>query len=242
LKYMFGGDATLPMTITTAGGGGLSAAAQHSQSLEALLCHIPGLKVVMPSNPCVRQLRGVHPLIIGPRYVRVYPCVAKKNRACVDLTLYGLATHVRHTAPCICRYVRAGMYARTSPSAAPATPPRVAPLRYRPLRLAGGPLGLLPTQKRPTASCLSGSPSSQLCSPHLRSENPGKVRSCPLGQPSMFPCAFFTSITLPTPVAKLGNLRGPSPRARAATSGPTGFLDGSCRRHVQRFSTLLRSC
>ena len=51
LKYMFGGDATLPMTITTAGGGGLSAAAQHSQSLEALLCHIPGLKVVMPSNP-----------------------------------------------------------------------------------------------------------------------------------------------------------------------------------------------
>jgi pyruvate dehydrogenase E1 component beta subunit len=51
LKYMFGGEPTLPMTITTAGGGGLSAAAQHSQSLEALLCHIPGLKVVYPSNP-----------------------------------------------------------------------------------------------------------------------------------------------------------------------------------------------
>jgi len=51
LKYMFGGDAVLPLTITTAGGGGLSAAAQHSQSLEALLCHIPGLKVVHPSNP-----------------------------------------------------------------------------------------------------------------------------------------------------------------------------------------------
>jgi len=51
LKYMFGGEAVLPLTITTAGGGGLSAAAQHSQSLEALLCHIPGLKVVMPSNP-----------------------------------------------------------------------------------------------------------------------------------------------------------------------------------------------
>ena len=42
--------ATLPLTITTAGGGGLSAAAQHSQSLEAILCHIPGLKVVYPSN------------------------------------------------------------------------------------------------------------------------------------------------------------------------------------------------
>ncbi len=51
VKYMFGGSATVPMTITTGGGGGLSAAAQHSQSLEALICHIPGLKVVYPSNP-----------------------------------------------------------------------------------------------------------------------------------------------------------------------------------------------
>ena len=51
MKYMFGGSATVPLTITTGGGGGLSAAAQHSQSLEALICHIPGLKVVMPSNP-----------------------------------------------------------------------------------------------------------------------------------------------------------------------------------------------
>jgi pyruvate/2-oxoglutarate/acetoin dehydrogenase E1 component len=51
LKYMFGGSATLPLTITTAAGAGLSAAAQHSQSLEAILCHIPGLKVVHPSNP-----------------------------------------------------------------------------------------------------------------------------------------------------------------------------------------------
>lgn len=51
LKYMFGGKATVPLTITTSGGAGLSAAAQHSQSLEALLCHVPGLKVVMPSTP-----------------------------------------------------------------------------------------------------------------------------------------------------------------------------------------------
>ena len=50
LKYMFGGNATLPLTITTMGGAGLSAGAQHSQSLEAMLCHVPGLKVVMPSN------------------------------------------------------------------------------------------------------------------------------------------------------------------------------------------------
>ncbi len=51
MKYMFGGKATLPLTITTTGGAGLGAAAQHSQSLEAWLVHVPGLKVVFPSNP-----------------------------------------------------------------------------------------------------------------------------------------------------------------------------------------------
>jgi pyruvate dehydrogenase E1 component beta subunit len=51
MKYMFGGTATLPLTIHTMSGGGMSMAAQHSQSLEAWFCHIPGLKVVMPSGP-----------------------------------------------------------------------------------------------------------------------------------------------------------------------------------------------
>lgn len=51
LKFMFGGTAKVPLTITTTGGAGLSAAAQHSQSLEAMLCHVPGLKVVYPSSP-----------------------------------------------------------------------------------------------------------------------------------------------------------------------------------------------
>jgi len=50
LKYMFGGEAQLPLTITTWSGAGLGAAAQHSQSLEAFLCHVPGLKVVAPAN------------------------------------------------------------------------------------------------------------------------------------------------------------------------------------------------
>lgn len=50
LKFMFGGTARVPLTITTTGGAGLSAAAQHSQSLEAMLCHVPGLKVVYPSS------------------------------------------------------------------------------------------------------------------------------------------------------------------------------------------------
>jgi acetoin:2,6-dichlorophenolindophenol oxidoreductase subunit beta len=50
-RYMFGGKAKVPMVIRTAGGGGTGAAGQHSQSLEALTAHIPGLKVVMPSCP-----------------------------------------------------------------------------------------------------------------------------------------------------------------------------------------------
>ena len=51
IRYMYGGKARVPMVLRTAGGSGTGAAAQHSQSLEGLLCHIPGLKVVMPSTP-----------------------------------------------------------------------------------------------------------------------------------------------------------------------------------------------
>ena len=51
MRYMFGGKATLPLTIRTCAGAGFSASAQHSQSLEAWFAHTPGLKVVMPSTP-----------------------------------------------------------------------------------------------------------------------------------------------------------------------------------------------
>lgn len=50
-RYMFGGKARIPMTVRTPVGGGLSAAAQHSQTPEAWFTHVPGLKVVMPSTP-----------------------------------------------------------------------------------------------------------------------------------------------------------------------------------------------
>jgi pyruvate/2-oxoglutarate/acetoin dehydrogenase E1 component len=50
-RYMFGGKATVPMVLRMPGGSGSGAAAQHSQSLESLLCHIPGLIVVNPSTP-----------------------------------------------------------------------------------------------------------------------------------------------------------------------------------------------
>ena len=50
IRYMSGGQVKVPLTIRTTLGGGRSSAAQHSQSLQALVCHIPGLKVVMPSS------------------------------------------------------------------------------------------------------------------------------------------------------------------------------------------------
>ena len=51
MRYMFGGKAKVPMVLRTPGGSGTGAAAQHSQSLEAWFCHVPGLKVVIPSTP-----------------------------------------------------------------------------------------------------------------------------------------------------------------------------------------------
>ncbi|HZK53084.1 MAG TPA: alpha-ketoacid dehydrogenase subunit beta [Desulfosporosinus sp.] len=50
IRYMFGGKAKVPMTLRLACGGGFSGAAQHSQSMEAWVCHVPGLKVIMPST------------------------------------------------------------------------------------------------------------------------------------------------------------------------------------------------
>lgn len=49
-RYMFGGMAKVPMVVRAPGGSGAGFAAQHSQSLEAWMAHIPGLKVVQPST------------------------------------------------------------------------------------------------------------------------------------------------------------------------------------------------
>jgi 2-oxoisovalerate dehydrogenase E1 component len=51
LRYMTGGKVSMPLTIRTQFGAGRSSGAQHSQSLEAMLAHVPGLAVVMPSTP-----------------------------------------------------------------------------------------------------------------------------------------------------------------------------------------------
>ncbi|HLN13720.1 MAG TPA: alpha-ketoacid dehydrogenase subunit beta [bacterium] len=51
IHYMFGGKARVPVVFRAQEGAGRGNAAQHSQSLEAWFCHIPGLKVVTPSTP-----------------------------------------------------------------------------------------------------------------------------------------------------------------------------------------------
>jgi pyruvate dehydrogenase E1 component beta subunit len=68
-KYMFGGKAETPIVIRTMVGAGINAAAQHSQMLTPLFTHIPGLKVVCPSNPydakglLIQSIRDNDPVI-----------------------------------------------------------------------------------------------------------------------------------------------------------------------------------
>jgi len=50
VRYMFGGQIGAPMVLRAQGGTGRSAAAQHSQSLEAWFAHVPGLRVAMPAT------------------------------------------------------------------------------------------------------------------------------------------------------------------------------------------------
>lgn len=50
-RFMLGGQVSVPMVMRTPAGSGSGAAAQHSQSLEAMFCHVPGLQVIMPSTP-----------------------------------------------------------------------------------------------------------------------------------------------------------------------------------------------
>jgi acetoin:2,6-dichlorophenolindophenol oxidoreductase subunit beta len=51
LRYMFGGQSTVPLVLRTPAGSGTGAAEHHSQSFENWFVHVPGLKVVMPSTP-----------------------------------------------------------------------------------------------------------------------------------------------------------------------------------------------
>ncbi len=51
MRYMLGGEVSVPLVMRFPAGSGTGAAAQHSQSLEAWLAHVPGLKVIQPATP-----------------------------------------------------------------------------------------------------------------------------------------------------------------------------------------------
>lgn len=69
MRYMYGGNVSLPLVMRTQGGAGLGNGAQHSQSLEGILAQIPGIKVVIPSNAydakglLLRAIRDNNPVI-----------------------------------------------------------------------------------------------------------------------------------------------------------------------------------
>jgi pyruvate/2-oxoglutarate/acetoin dehydrogenase E1 component len=69
-RYMYGGDIKVPLVIRTTIGGFRSVAAHHSQSLEALVTHIPGLKIAIPSSPYTAKgllktaIRDDNPVIV----------------------------------------------------------------------------------------------------------------------------------------------------------------------------------
>src|SRR2546428_11980139 len=58
-RFMFGGQARVPMVLRTQGGSGRGNAAQHSKSLEAWVAHVAGLKLVIPATPADAKGRPI---------------------------------------------------------------------------------------------------------------------------------------------------------------------------------------
>ncbi len=93
LRFMTGGQASLPLVLRMVSGGGVRLGAQHSQSLEALFAHIPGLVVVMPSNPydakglLAASIRDDNPVIFLEQKLLFFdePTPVPEERYAIDL-------------------------------------------------------------------------------------------------------------------------------------------------------------
>jgi len=64
LRFMLGGKVNVPLVMRFPAGSGTGAAAQHSQSLDAWLAHVPGLKVVQPKGMLLAALEDPDPVIV----------------------------------------------------------------------------------------------------------------------------------------------------------------------------------
>jgi pyruvate/2-oxoglutarate/acetoin dehydrogenase E1 component len=92
IHFESGGNVKVPMVLTTAVGGGYSDAAQHSQCLWGTFAHLPGMKVVAPSNPndakglMISAIRDDNPVVyMFHKGVMGLPWMAKNARATDDV-------------------------------------------------------------------------------------------------------------------------------------------------------------
>ncbi len=116
MRYMYGGQVHIPLVVRTLSGGGFRAGMHHSQSLESVFGHIPGLKVVMPSDAYEAKgllkssIRDPDPVIfmeqkslLGakvevPDNDYLIPLgVAKVRRTGSDVTIVAIGIMVSHT-------------------------------------------------------------------------------------------------------------------------------------------------
>lgn len=95
IHFESGGNVSVPMVLTTAVGGGYSDGAQHSQTLWGTFAHLPGLKIVVPSNPAdakglmTSAIRDDSPVVyMFHKGVMGLPWMAK-NRRSVDVVPEG---------------------------------------------------------------------------------------------------------------------------------------------------------
>ena len=108
ISQMFGGKVGVPMVIRTPGGAGAQLTAQHSQSLEVMFAHTPGLKVVAPSTPA--DAYGMLKSAIRDD-VLVPIGVAKVVREGADVTLVAHSYTVRRCLTVADRLAQAGVEA-----------------------------------------------------------------------------------------------------------------------------------
>lgn len=92
IHFESGGNVKVPMVLTTAVGGGYGDAAQHSQCLWATFAHLPGMKVVVPSNPydakglMTAAIRDDNPVVyMFHKGVMGLPWMAKNPRSIADV-------------------------------------------------------------------------------------------------------------------------------------------------------------
>ena len=128
IHFMVGGQSSVPLVIRAPGGSGTGAAAQHSQSLEAWFAHVPGLKVVMPSNATdagsllLAAIKDPNPVIVlehkllykqSYQVPAVFPevrlGVGRIEREGTDLTIVATSVEVQRSVEASDRLAEAGI-------------------------------------------------------------------------------------------------------------------------------------